>query len=123
MVGVKDVVVVCAVLAATGGAALAQSAGDSGSANGMSGQTAVPGGVIQWRFVPVPRFEPPTSRYRRTLSGPRYARTTRNRSGEPGASTLSPAAPTMSGEGLLPPLRYRFDERRGTWIAERATGL
>ena len=117
----------CLVIGASGGAA-AQSSRDVPWGAPRTGQTPVPGGMLQWRFIETPRFAaPPVGRglggygaqrrgYGYPESYPRYGGPRRSYSY--GANRYRPAPGAAD-----PTLGYRFDERRGVWVAERPVGL
>ena len=108
-----------------GGGAAAQSLPDVPWGAPRTGQTPVPGGMLQWRFVEMPRFAAPPGergygRYgaqRRGYGYPRYGGGPR-RSYSYGTNRYRPAPGATD-----PTLGYRFDERRGVWVAERPVGL
>lgn len=121
---VRVAVAACMCLLGPVGGAAGQGLYNDGAAAARSGQTEVPGGVLQWRFIETPRFAtPPRYRrygqygsYRRGYEPRRFARPP---FAAPFGSYRSRALPAAPGAALS----YRFDETRGVWIAERPVGL
>lgn len=92
---------------------------DSPDGVGHWSRSSVPGGYIEWRFVESPRrFDPPARR-----GQPPYRWRSARRDGYVAGRTTPDAK--FFGRNRAPqderPWRYRYDERRGVWLAERFT--
>ena len=115
----------CLIMSVPGGA-LAQPYGDGPQNVPRTGQMPVPGGMLQWRCVEMPRFAQPPGRggygrygaQRRSYGDgyPRYGGSRRPYTY--GANRYRPAPGAAD-----PTLGYRFDERRGVWVATPPFGL
>lgn len=113
-------IVAAAVVGASPGGAAAQSGPVAPWAGPTSGRAFVGDGVLEWRYVELPRYgaQPPRRRYSpyayRYGEYGGYGR--RSYDGYRSGGFSDPR-----GRAVLDgPLSFRFDERRGVWVAERA---